>query len=277
MNQNFLLFLFFIVIAVFLFISDRQKWINLGKWNDIITISLGILAVINLTLSISQANPNGNMLTIANSTEIPNSISGYVKWNEKTVAGIYIVLFKETCGGGDSIAKTVSDDSGYFYFGNLEPGQYVQAVNWNNENLETYDISCSFITVKNGEMVHENLNILKTDLVILFPNKQVTTIDKDAELSWQEYPSASYYVAEIYTLIRKPLSKGVTYNPLIIYEKQTAFSTIMLARELDYASLAEAAESKNADPNALYQLRVTAFNSNGIPFATNESPEFYIK
>jgi len=51
-----LIFIFLILIALVLHYADKQRMINLGKWDNIVTITVGLLAILTLILpGVSQA------------------------------------------------------------------------------------------------------------------------------------------------------------------------------------------------------------------------------
>lgn len=267
--SGYLAFIVFITVAVGLYWADKQKLIDLGRWNNILTLALGLLAasflVFPLITPSSPITPTAETPITGQNTitlvEDVNVVTGQIRWNEKPLESISVVLFHGVCGE-NPIAQTVTDSLGYYRFGNLDAGLYALGVNGftgdalhiSTESNTRYVIACSSqpFTLQANGTAGDDFDLERTDLVLLSPTESFNS--ERPTFVWERYLGASYYEVDI---VQWTGSEGKT-----ILTERTIYTELTLSLPLE--------------ENVKYSAKITAFNQNGIRIAQQNTFEFFV-
>lgn len=183
----------------------------------------------------------------------PAAIVGRVTWNDLPIEGISVTLIDGHCDG-ITIAKTLTDSSGNYRFGNVEPGDYTIGINgfiWQDdpgsvEKNPLYESSCySYpFTLKENEESRQDRAITKLEFIVYPPSFGAPNIVIPT-FSWEPYPDTSYYLISLFQ--REPSFKQVFVDARTI-------STSIISKE--------PLKSGNT-----YDGWVAAYNADGIEIA----------
>lgn len=191
---------------------------------------------------------------VSSGAQRSSAIDGAVTWNDEPVKGVVITLMQGGCFQ-PIVAVANTDESGSYRFGNLAPGEYTIGVNgfgaggdFPLERNPTFETSCYSwpFTLRSGETLAQNRQMVKKDLVILGPTGDIS--DLSPTIAWKPYDNASYYL-------------------LSLFRQEPSFSQIVDNRRSVDTKLTL---SETLDQGAAYSGWVIAYNANGTPITQGE-------